>query len=136
MTGKWFALTGILVICTFLACSRSGKIPSDVLGQERMSAILFDISMAEGHAENAYFRDSAKNRDSVLKVELDRVMQIHSISQAEFVRSYQFYRARPHLYKVMVDSLQARSQRDQQKMYLQPGQRRKKNTAAIPDSTK
>lgn len=136
MTGKCFALAGILVICTFLSCSRSGKIPSDILDQERMSAILFDISMAEGHAENSYFRDSAKNRDSVLRVELDRVMQIHRISQTEFLRSYQFYKARPHLYKVMVDSLQARSQRDQQKMYLQPGQRRKKNTAATPDSTK
>ena len=136
MTRKWFAFTGILVICTIVACSRSGKIPSDILDQERMSAILFDISMAEGHAENAYFRDSARNRDSILKIELDRVMRIHGVSQAEFLRSYQFYRARPHLYKVMVDSLQAQSQRDQQKMYLQPGQRRKKNTAARPDSTK
>lgn len=136
MTGKCYPLIGILVITSFAACSRSGKIPSGVLDQERMSAILFDISVAEGHAENAYFRDSAKSRDSILRVELDRVMLIHGISQAEFLRSYQFYRARPHLYKVMVDSLQAQSQRDQQKIYLQPGQRRKKNTPATPDSTK
>jgi hypothetical protein len=93
-----------------------------------MSAILFDISMAEGHVENAYFRDSAKSRDSILKIELDRVLLIHNVSQSNFLSSYQFYKSRPHLYKTMVDTLQARTQRDQQKMYLQPGQRRKKKT--------
>jgi hypothetical protein len=94
-----------------------------------MSAILFDISMAEGHVENAYFRDSAKSRDSILKVELDRVLLIHDVSQSIFLSSYQFYKSKPHLFKTMVDTLQARTQRDQQKMYLQPGQRRKKKTA-------
>ncbi len=118
----------LFVTCLLSACSRSSSIPSDVLDQERMSAILFDISMAEGHVENAYFRDSAKSRDSILKIELDRVLLIHNVSQSNFLSSYQFYKSRPHLYKMMVDTLQARTQRDQQKMYLQPGQRRKKKT--------
>ena len=118
----------LFVTCLLSACSRSSSIPSDVLDQERMSAILFDISMAEGHVENAYFRDSAKSRDSILKIELDRVLLIHNVSQSNFLSSYQFYKSRPHLYKTMVDTLQARTQRDQQKMYLQPGQRRKKKT--------
>lgn len=127
----------LLLISGVLSCSRSGNIPSNVLDQERMSAILFDISMAEGHVENAYFRDSAKSRDSILKVELDRVLLIHGISQADFLESYRFYRTRPHLYKVMIDSLQAQNQRDQSQMYLQPGQRRnKQKKSALPDSIK
>jgi hypothetical protein len=102
-----------------------------------MSALLFDISMAEGHVENAYFRDSAKSRDSILKVELDRVLRMHGVSQQMFLESYRFYKSRPHLYKVMVDSLQARNQRDQQQMYLQPGQRRnKKKSVVAKDTTK
>ena len=126
-----------MFISAMLSCSRSKHIPSEVLDQERMSELLFDISMAEGHVENAYFRDSAKSRDSILKVELDRVLKIHGVKQAEFLASYRFYKSRPHLYKVMVDSLQARNQRDQQQMYLQPGQRRhKKKSAVVKDSTK
>jgi len=125
-TRQFFAT--LIVTGLLSACSRSSSIPSDVLDQERMSAILFDISMAEGHVENAYFRDSAKSRDSILKIELDRVLLIHNVSQSNFLSSYQFYKSRPHLYKTMVDTLQARTQRDQQKMYLQPGQRRKKKT--------
>lgn len=136
MKGLSVALVVSLCIIILSSCSRSSRVPSDILDQDRMSALLFDISMAEGHAENAYFRDSAKSRDSILKVELDRVLLIHGVSQQQFLDSYRFYKLNPHLYKVMVDSLQARSQRDQQKMYLQPGQRRKKKSAAIPDTTK
>ena len=132
-----YATIVMLLLFGTLACSRSAKIPSDVLDQEKMSAILFDISMAEGHVENAFFRDSGKSRDSILKVELDRVLLIHGVSQTEFLHSYKFYRTRPHLYKVMVDSLQAQNQRDQSHIYLQPGQRRnKKKTKASPDSIK
>ncbi len=136
MKGLSVALVVFFCIIILSSCSRSSRIPSEILGQDRMSALLFDISMAEGHAENAYFRDTAKSRDSILKVELDRVLLIHGVSQQQFLDSYRFYKLNPHLYKVMVDSLQARSQRDQQKMYLQPGQRRKKKSVAIPDTTK
>ncbi len=135
MKGLSVALVVFFCIIILSSCSRSSRIPSEILGQDRMSALLFDISMAEGHAENAYFRDTAKSRDSILKVELDRVLLIHGVSQQQFLDSYRFYKLNPQLYKVMVDSLQARSQRDQQKMYLQPGQRRKKKSVAIPDTT-
>jgi hypothetical protein len=133
-----FFAIGLAFLCLpgMISCSRSARIPAGIVEQAKMSAILFDISMAEGHAENAYFRDSAKSRDSILKVELDRVLAIHRVSQFDFLKSYRFYKSKPHLYKVMVDSLQARSQRDQQKMYLQPGQRRKKKPGAPSDTTK
>lgn len=124
---KWYSVF-LFVGSMMLSCSRSSSVPSEVLDQYKMSTILFDISMAEGHLENAYFRDSAKSRDSLLKAELDRVLAIHHVSKSTFLNSYQFYRSRPHLYKIMIDSLQARTQRDQQRMYLQPGQRRKKST--------
>lgn len=136
MKDKSALLIGAFVVSLFFSCSRSADIPSDMLDQESMSALLFDISLAEGHVENAYFRDSAKSRDSILKVELDRVLKMHGVSNPVFVNSYKFYRSRPHLYKVMIDSLQARTQRDQQKMYLQPGQRRKKKSASAVDTTK
>lgn len=112
-----------LLFASALSCSRSRSIPRDVLGKEEMGRLLFDIGMAEGHVEVYMYRDSAKSRDSLLRTELDRVLAIHGVSQEEFLRSHRFYKSRPTLYKEVVDTLQARSQRDQQKMYA-PRQKR------------
>ena len=111
------------VILSLGSCSRSRSIPSDVLDKEEMGRVLFDIGMAEGHVEVYMYRDSAKSKDSLLRTELDRVLAIHGVGQEEFLRSYRFYKSRPILFKEIVDTLQARSQRDPQKMYA-PRQRR------------
>ena len=109
--------------CLFLlfmaatSCSRSGRVPSDVIGREEMGNILFDIGVAEGFVETHVYIDSSKNRDSLLRSELDKVLSIHDVSREEFLRSYGFYKSRPSIFKVMVDSLQARSQREQYKVY-------------------
>ena len=112
-----------LIVAYSTSCSRSRSIPGDVLGKEAMGRVLFDIGMAEGHVEIYLYKDSARNRDSLLRSELDRVLVIHGVGQEEFLRSYRFYKSRPSLFKEIVDTLQARTQRDQQKMYA-PRQKR------------
>jgi hypothetical protein len=123
-----------LFIGLFLAhassCSRSRRIPADVIGKEEMGRLLFDIGMAEGHTEVYLYRDSAKSKDSLLRTELDRVLAIHGIGQEEFLRSYRFYKSRPSLFKEVVDTLQARSQRDQQKMYAPRQKRPRRDSSA------
>lgn len=128
MTSWKSHVAAVLFCLTFFSCSRSGHIPSDIIDRDKMSEILFDVAMAEGHVEHAHFRDSAKSRDSIFRIELDRVMTMHGVTSSSFVSSYRFYTSHPHHYKVLIDSLHARTQRDQQKMYLQPGERRRKKS--------
>ena len=120
---------GILA-ASLSACSRSRSIPRDVLGKEEMGRVLFDVGMAEGHAEVYLYRDSARDKDSLLRTELDRVLVIHGVGQEEFLRSYRFYKSRPTLFKEIVDTLQARSQRDQQKMYAPRQKRPRRDSSA------
>jgi hypothetical protein len=117
MSGKHRIWLVIILSGMAFSCSRSGRVPSDIIGREKMGAILFDIGMAEGHLESFYFRDSTANRDSLLRRELDKVLAIHHVSQSEFRRSYDFYKTHPAIFKVMTDSLQAQSQRSQDKLY-------------------
>jgi hypothetical protein len=117
-------LAGGLLVLTLATCSRSRNVPSDILPKERMGSILYDIGVAEGAMESIYYRDSSKNKDSLLRTHLDRVMRIHGTDRAEFVRSYAFYKKNPLIFKEVVDSLQARAQRNQQKMF-QGGSRRR-----------
>lgn len=112
-----------LLILVLNGCSRSRKVPSDILPKERMGSVLYDIGIAEGAVETTYYRDSSINRDSLLRSQLDIVMRIHGTDRTEFVRSYAFYRRNPLIFKEVVDTLQARAQRTQQKMF-QGGSRR------------
>ena len=104
------------------SCSREEKMPKDILAKEKMGTVLFEISMAESRLENFTFRDSTVNRDSALRVELDRVLLVHQLSQEGFRKSYDYYKMHPELMKDMMDTVYARSQRSQEKLY---GLRRK-----------
>jgi Domain of unknown function (DUF4296) len=105
-----------------LSCSRQEKMPKDVVSKEKMGTVLFEISMAETRLENYTFRDSTVNRDSALKVELDRVLLVNQLSQDLFRSSYDYYKMRPEQMKEIIDTVYSRSQRSQDKLY---GLRRK-----------
>lgn len=125
MRGLFRMLPCMAALIVLSACSRSRKVPSDVIGKDRMGRILYDIGLAEGAVETEYYRDSSRNKDSLLRTQLDKVMAIHGTSREEFRRSYDFYKRNPLILKEVVDSLQSRAQRNQQRMFQ--GGRRKVN---------
>lgn len=115
---RWRVLSCSCVLLLMVyACSNGKKVPSDVIGQEKMGVILFELAMAESYLENYPFRDTTVNRDSMVKVEMDKVLAIHKVSQKEFRESYKFYKSRPEIYKVMTDTVYQRAQRSPEKMY-------------------
>jgi hypothetical protein len=109
----------VLVWLTFIiiSCSNDKRIPEDVLPEEKMGTVLFEIGMGEAMLEYYVFRDTTVNRDSALRSEIDKVLQVHQLTQEGFRRSYEYYKARPALMKVMMDTVYARSQRSQEKLY-------------------
>jgi Domain of unknown function (DUF4296) len=114
----------------FFACSKGKKVPSDIIGQEKMGVILFELAMAEGYLESFPFRDSTVNRDSMVTVEMDKVLAIHRVSQKEFRDSYKFYKSRPEIFKIITDTVYYRAQRSPEKMYgkrPQPNPQREKS---------
>jgi hypothetical protein len=95
----------------FYSCKNDKNIPSEILNPNLMADILVDIAIAEGFSESFLFKDSLSKKDSVLKKEISKVLQTHSIKQQQFSRSYLYYAIRPSLYKVVMDSANARINR-------------------------
>jgi hypothetical protein len=111
-------VTCFLFILIFgYSCSKVSRVPDDIIGQEKMGVILFEIALSEGYLENYTFKDTTANRDSFLTTELDKVLAIHKVSQKEFLEAYKFYKSSPELFKAMTDTIYNRAQRSPEKMY-------------------
>ena len=109
----WF----LLFLLLFNSCSKVNKVPAEIIGQEKMGTILFEIAMSEGYLENYTFRDTTVNRDSFLTLELDKVLAIHKVSQKEFLEAYSYYKSNPVIFKAITDTVYNRTQRTPEKMY-------------------
>lgn len=112
---RWITLVCLIPVA--FACSRDKRMPADILSEEKMGTVLFEIGMAEAKLENYVFRDTTVNRDSAIRSELEIVLQVHQLSQESFRNSYEYYKARPSVMKVIMDTLYNRSQRSQEKLY-------------------
>jgi hypothetical protein len=112
-----FAACFLIFLQLGFSCSKVIKVPDDIIAQEKMGTILFEIAMSEGYLENYTFRDTTVNRDSLLTIELDKVLAIHKVSQKEFLEAYKFYKSSPEIFKAMTDTIYNRSQRSPEKMY-------------------
>ncbi|MFT3825263.1 MAG: DUF4296 domain-containing protein [Chitinophagaceae bacterium] len=90
----------------FVACSDKDRIPGDVLSQDEMGKVMWDMIQADRFSAQFLMKDSVK-RD--IKPEMftlyDQVFQLHKISREEFTKSYRFYVSRPDIARVMFDSL-------------------------------
>lgn len=107
------------LILLAVACTNKDKIPADVLVQDKMEKVMWDMIAADRFSSQFLERDSAAKRN--IKVEnlklYERVFQHHKISKEEFLRSFQFYLSRPDLNKVIFDTMSARSERRRAEMY-------------------
>lgn len=103
-----FSIVVIGFMLFFYSCKNDKNIPSNIINPNLMADILVDIAIAEGFSESYLFKDSLSKKDSVLKKEISKVLQTHNIKQQQFSKSYQYYAIRPNLYKVVMDSANAR----------------------------
>jgi len=112
----------IIIFCLalflfFPSCLKKGRIPAEMIQKEKMGVVLFEMAMAEGYVETLYSRDSTVNKDSMLPIEMDKVLAIHRLTQKEFRDSYNFYKSNPDIFKVVSDTVYERAQRNKDKMY-------------------
>lgn len=121
----------LMAMLFLLACGRQDDIPADVLPREQMGSVLFEISMAEAFLENYVFRDSTVKKDSALRRELETVLQANRISPESFRKSYAWYKQHPAVLRLVVDTVYARSQRSQEKLYG----RRPKGRSFVADTS-
>ncbi len=87
------------------SCKHKEQVPKDILPKDKMQEVLWSMISA-GEFLNGY----VLTKDSVDKVAASakvygQVFQIHHISKEEFEKSYSYYKQRPELMKIILDSL-------------------------------
>jgi hypothetical protein len=102
----------LFTLLFFAACTSDENMPpADVLPKEKMVLILGDIHLAEsGVSSQELGRDTSVFLYRALE---KQVFEKHGVSQADFLKSYQWYsehvKAYKELYVTVVDSLNAKS---------------------------
>jgi hypothetical protein len=112
----------ILFICMidFILCVSCNQIlrgGQGIIDQNKMATLLNEMALAEGFAESYLFRDTSKSRDSIIQHELDKALLINHVTAEQFAASYRYYKSKPEIFKVIVDSANAMASRNRELIY-------------------
>lgn len=109
-----FILCGIIFSCT-----NKDRLPSGILNQEQMQAVLSDMIQVDQYVSLYLRKDSARID---VKSETEKlygdVFRIHHISPAQFRESYHFYLSRPDITRIVFDTLVNRANRSRSTVTL------------------
>jgi len=86
-------------------CIQDKKIPKDVLPQNEMRKVMWDLMRADAYVSTFITKDSTKNQKTESAILYEKIFDIHSTTQEAFKKSLAFYQDRPDLFKAISDSL-------------------------------
>ena len=115
-TGLYIAMVAGFLLT---GCSQN-KIPGDIIGPHEMGNMLFEVTMAEEFVNSYVAKDSSKNKEAAIQKEYQKIFLLHEVTEAQFLKSYDFYRSHTGIFKTMMDSLNARAQRKKNEVYQMP----------------
>jgi len=108
-----FFLLIILIISNF-GCISDNKVPKDVIPQNQMRKIMWDLMRADAYVTDFIMKDSTCDKKVESIKFYEKIFDIHATSQEAFKKSLAFYQNRPDLFKVISDSLRADEKKSQQ----------------------
>ena len=88
-----------------VGCIQDKKIPKDVLPQNEMRKVMWDLMRADAYVSTFIMKDSTKNQKTESAILYEKIFDIHSTTQEVFKKSLAFYQERPDLFKAISDSL-------------------------------
>lgn len=113
---RWVIVLVFFVVF-LVSCNRESHVPNGIIKVDPMADILVDISMAEAFSESFLLTDTLLKKDSVLKTEISKVYKMHKIDPIQFSKSYTFYTTKPVLFKLVMDSANARAIRNREREF-------------------
>ena len=106
----------LLLLC--MSCSNDRETSEPTLKMDKMADVLYDIALAESYVETYLSKDSAKNKDSLLRVEMDLVFNMHGIDAKAFAQNLAAYKSQPERFQVVLDSANERANRGRTEVFL------------------
>lgn len=109
-------LSGLVIL---YSCGNKNKIPTGILMQDKMQAVLWDVIRADAFTEEFIKKDTSKNAVTEnLKLQ-QQIFAIHKVTREDFYNSYDYYKKNTAVFKIILDSIIARNERNT-KINLQP----------------
>ena len=102
-----------LIILNF-GCIQDKKIPKDVLPQNEMRKIMWDMIRADAYVSAFIMKDSTRDQKTESAILYEKIFDIHSTTQETFKKSLTFYQNRPDLFKAISDSLKSDERKAQE----------------------
>ena len=99
------------VSAMIMSCSGSKEGNKEILNQDKMANVLYDVLLAESYVESYLMKDTTLSKDSLLKSEMDKVLKVYGISSKTFSESYLYYKTHPLLLETVMDSAHERAVR-------------------------
>ena len=99
------------LLCLFIltACGKKEKVPDGIMPVPQMTNVLWDLMLADEMVALKYPVDTGNIRFDTSLVLYSQVAKAHNTTQKQFQQSLQFYKKRPDLMQVIIDSLTART---------------------------
>lgn len=104
-------LFAVPVLLLFISCSKSDRVPENVISPEKMQLVFWDYIRADAFTKEFIKMDSVR-RDTIENMVLQqKIFGYYKISRDDFYRSYHYYTDHPELMNTIMDSIIARQGR-------------------------
>jgi hypothetical protein len=110
---KYF-LYPVLICVMGVSCRFSGK--KEILGIDSMKVVMWDMMKADELYMRMLAKDSTAGQHKVNIRLYEEVLALHKTTKGQFDSSYKFYEAHPVAFKALIDSLEAFSAREKNRL--------------------
>ncbi len=100
---KFFS--GILLFITLIFSCTKNNGRQDVLPENKMTAVMWDLIRADQYVSDFLLKDSARIKKAESIKLYEEIFHIHKITQQQFKKSLEYYSSRPDLFRPIIDSL-------------------------------
>jgi hypothetical protein len=115
----------IFIACLFAlllhACKNKSKPPVDILPQEKMQQMMWDMIRADEFAKGFAIKDTTKTLKEHSIILYEKVFALHKVSKEIFAKSLKYYQQDPLRNKRLFDSLSAQVSNYYQNLYKGEG---------------
>ena len=96
-----------LLAVLLISCAKK-KQSAEVLSQNRMRDVMWDMIRADQYVSDLLAKDSTKKKkDESIRL-YEEIFHVHKITRDKFKKSLDYYSSRPDLFRPIIDSLARR----------------------------
>ena len=100
-----------ILVFSLVDCINDKKVPGEIIPQEKMRRMMWDLMRADAYVSEFILKDSTKNQKTESVILYEQIFRMHSTTREEFEKSLVFYESRPDLLKPITDSLRVEEKR-------------------------